>query len=164
MALRGPCLDAACISCHVRLRAITSTESARVAKLRRERLEANPIRRRRHELGLIQRQLAERLGVLPGAIEKWERGKCYPHERLSSKLIEVLGFDPTALIRGLPDELRRYRLRQGFSRPQMAERLGIHPGTVWRWETGRRITVQRKSLEKIQEFLAEEAGKPGDST
>lgn len=49
------------------------------------------IKARRTELGLTQRQLAERIGTSQGRVGDWERGEVSPSLELIEKLAEHLG-------------------------------------------------------------------------
>lgn len=62
------------------------------------------IRARRTELGLTQKELAERLHVTNSAVSKWERGLCSPDIALLVKLAKELHITVTELIGGEPPE------------------------------------------------------------
>ncbi|HEX2091815.1 MAG TPA: helix-turn-helix transcriptional regulator [Longimicrobiaceae bacterium] len=47
--------------------------------------------------------------------------------------------------------LRRVREKLGWDRGELAERLGIHPGSIARWETGGSVP-HRYHLERIAEW------------
>ena len=46
---------------------------------------------KRKDLGMTQRQLAEKLGVSDKSVSKWERGICLPDVSLYSELCRILG-------------------------------------------------------------------------
>lgn len=109
------------------------------------------IRHIRKERGLTQLALAMRLGVTPQAVGKWERGESEPDLSLLIPLAEALRVTPGTLFGaeredwrgcpdfladGLPESLRRRRRAAGLTQTQLAERLGIRPQTVSKWETG----------------------------
>lgn len=56
------------------------------------------IRMHRRALGLTQQQLAERLGVSPAAVSKWELGASYPDVTLLPALARALGIDLNTLM------------------------------------------------------------------
>ncbi len=58
------------------------------------------IRSLRKEKGLTQKQVAERVGVLPKTVSKWETGKGFPDVSAISALSEVLGISEAALLEG----------------------------------------------------------------
>ncbi len=49
------------------------------------------IRKHRHEKGWTQEQLAEKIGVSPQAISRWEKGTTYPEMELIPALARLLG-------------------------------------------------------------------------
>lgn len=60
---------------------------ARIATLRRER-------------GLTQEMLAEKMGVSPQAVSKWERGLAFPNPVWLDELADILGTSIDSLLRG----------------------------------------------------------------
>jgi transcriptional regulator with XRE-family HTH domain/DNA-directed RNA polymerase subunit RPC12/RpoP len=63
----------------------------------------------RHERGLTQSALAERLGITDRAVSKWERGKCLPDAGIMLELCEVLGIGVNELLTGERLENESYR-------------------------------------------------------
>ena len=65
----------------------------------------NNIKRLREQRGWLQAQLAERIGVTPGAISGWENGTRNPEAQLRQKLCEVFGITESELFSegGHPD-------------------------------------------------------------
>ncbi|MGX6446929.1 helix-turn-helix domain-containing protein [Patulibacter sp. S7RM1-6] len=51
------------------------------------------LRRGRLRAGLTQQDAAERIGVAPNTVGRWERGQTAPHGRLLTKALEVYGLD-----------------------------------------------------------------------
>lgn len=62
------------------------------------------IRKFRTELGLTQKQLAERINVSDKAVSKWERGNGCPDVSLLSSLAELFGTDVSVLLNGEIDK------------------------------------------------------------
>ena len=56
------------------------------------------IKQRRLENNLTQEQIAERLGVTTPAVNKWEKGTCYPDITLLPALARLLGTDLNTLL------------------------------------------------------------------
>jgi transcriptional regulator with XRE-family HTH domain len=52
------------------------------------------IRKRRLDLGLLQREVAEKIGVTKATIYHWERQRTQPEIRFIARIIEFLGYDP----------------------------------------------------------------------
>lgn len=53
--------------------------------------------------------------------------------------------------RAVGHRLRRVRERLGWDRTELADRLGVHPGSIARWETGGSVP-HRYHLERIAEW------------
>lgn len=57
------------------------------------------IKARREELSLSRQQLADRLGVTPGAVGNYETGVSFPREEVMLRLFDCLETDPNTLFR-----------------------------------------------------------------
>jgi len=55
---------------------------------------------KRRERGLTQNQIADRMGVTPQAVSKWERGLACPDIAFLDDLADLLGMSIDALLRG----------------------------------------------------------------
>jgi transcriptional regulator with XRE-family HTH domain len=53
--------------------------------------------------------------------------------------------------RAVGHRLRKVRERLGWERPELADKLGVHPGSIARWETGGSVP-HRYHLERIAEW------------
>lgn len=58
------------------------------------------IAEKRKELGLTQRQLAEKLGMSDKSVSKWERGICLPDVSVYSELCTILGISINEFLAG----------------------------------------------------------------
>ena len=58
------------------------------------------VQRLRKEKGMTQKELAERLGVVPKTVSKWETGKGFPDVSLLSALADILGVNEKSLLSG----------------------------------------------------------------
>ncbi len=95
------------------------------------------IRKRRLDLKLTQKQVAEKLGVDEASVWNWEMGKTEPLVRQVPPVILFLGYDPFAFDgKSLADELRRYRVTHGLTRKELARQIRIDPATLSRLEGG----------------------------
>jgi transcriptional regulator with XRE-family HTH domain len=110
------------------------------------------IRTRRLDLKLLQRQVAEEIGVSGATITTWERNASTPVARYIPAIIRFLGYDPLPSADSLPERLRRARRLLGLTQREMAERLGVDPCTLRDWEAGLHQPT-RGSLEVIGRFL-----------
>ena len=61
----------------------------------------------RRARGLTQNQIADRLGVTPQAVSKWERGLACPDLVCLDELSDLLGISIDALLRGADCEIIR---------------------------------------------------------
>lgn len=54
----------------------------------------------RHEKGLTQKEVAEKLGICAKTVSKWETGHGFPDVSLISKLSQIFGVDISKLLEG----------------------------------------------------------------
>ena len=52
------------------------------------------MRKRRLDLGLLQREIAARLGVTESTVTNWELNRTSPKIRFLPSIIALLGYDP----------------------------------------------------------------------
>ena len=97
------------------------------------------IRKRRLEMTLTQTQAAERIGVNPWTILKWEKGRSEPPIKSVPGLLQFLGYDPLPEPQTLPERLLAKRRAMGWSIREAARKFGVDPGTWRDWEQGRVI-------------------------
>jgi transcriptional regulator with XRE-family HTH domain len=95
------------------------------------------IKRRRLDLGLTQKQVADRIGVSASTVLLWEQKCTEPALRFTPAVLDFLGYDPLPTSDCFPEWLRLTRIRLGLSRRRFARLLGIDEGTAGRWELGR---------------------------
>ncbi len=114
------------------------------------------MRRRRLDLGLLQREVADRLGTDTSTITNWELGRTQPELRFLPGILRFLGYAPWAADGSIGDRLLAYRRERGITQEVMARRLGIDPGTLSRWERGLRVPTGRyaRLAEALLERLA----------
>lgn len=55
------------------------------------------VRERREELGMKQKDLADKLGITQGAVGNYETGVSSPKEEIMLKMFDVLGVEPNYL-------------------------------------------------------------------
>jgi len=114
------------------------------------------LRKRRLELGLLQREVAERVGADKSSVNAWELNYHQPALHLYPAVVAFLGYDPAAVT----DDVRlgrRVAVRRrasGFSQRALAERLGIDEGTVGTWERGNRQKVSPRVQRLLTQWLS----------
>ena len=94
------------------------------------------MRKRRLDLGLFQKEVADRIGVVTDTITNWELNRFEPEIRSLPKIIQFLGYNPLPVAQSTGQGLRRARETQGLSIKAMARRMGVDPSTLARWERG----------------------------
>ena len=113
------------------------------------------IRRRRIELGLLQREVAGLLGADPGSVNAWERNCRQPVLRRLPAIAAFLGYDLEAPPADAPLGLRiaSKRRRLGLSQKALAALLGIDEATVRRWERGEIRKLERRVRRNIEGWV-----------
>jgi transcriptional regulator with XRE-family HTH domain len=111
------------------------------------------IKKRRLELGLLQREVAEQIGVGTDTILNWEHNRTRPTLRYLPNVIAFLGYDPYQSIpKTLGEKVLQYRKCCGINQKELARQMGIDPTTL-SWlerEKGRCFT---SISEKVFAFL-----------
>ncbi len=92
------------------------------------------IKARRIDFGLLQREVATRVGVSKEAIHNWERGHAEPEVRFCPALIEFLGYNPLPEPKTFGQAVRRERISRGWSIARLAKEAGVDPATISRLE------------------------------
>ncbi|MFQ5911753.1 MAG: helix-turn-helix domain-containing protein [Nitrospinota bacterium] len=95
------------------------------------------IQKRRLDLGLLQREVAEVLGGNATPVHGWERGRTNPSLPFLPKIAAFLGYVPwDGPSRNLGEKIAWARRWLGISQEALARGLGVDPATVARWEGG----------------------------
>jgi site-specific DNA recombinase len=108
------------------------------------RIPANPetvgdhLRLRRLNLKLMQKQVAERLGVKKTTIHNWECNHSRPGFECMPAIIDFLGYNPLPPATNWAERLVRGRTSLGLSQKALARKLQVDPSTLARWESGER--------------------------
>lgn len=105
------------------------------------------LKKRRMDLGLLQKELAKRLGADTASVWNWENGNANPELKFIPGIITFLGYDPRPKPAVLAKQLVHYREGKGWSQKRYAKELGVDPSTLARWERGER--VPRRKLEAM---------------
>jgi transcriptional regulator with XRE-family HTH domain len=113
------------------------------------------LRKRRLDLGLLQREVAEKIGVDESTIYNWERQRTVPEIRFIARIIEFLGYDPIKEPESFGEKLKIRRLKLGLSQRKLATIFGIDPGTLGSWEGGRHKPT-KESRELIDRLFSGE--------
>lgn len=118
------------------------------------------LKQRRLDLGLLQQDVATKLGVSSSSVRDWELGHKTPKLQHQPTLRAFLDEEPPREnATTFPEVLRAARRTMGLSRRRLAELVGFGgPDTVADWEHGIRTPMPRH-LERLKQFF-EEAGQP----
>jgi transcriptional regulator with XRE-family HTH domain len=113
------------------------------------------LRRGRLIRKMLQKQVAEEIGVDKSSIHNWETAVTEPGFEYMPAIIRFLGYNPLPPGNGWGERLLRRRTTLGLSQEASAKRLGLDPGTLARWERGEREPTGVR-LSRVIGFLDEE--------
>lgn len=94
------------------------------------------LKKRRRELGILQREAAERMDILTETYANWEKDKTTPVASQFRPVVEFLGYDPSPDPTTLAERLAAKRRALGVTFDQVAKHLGWDPGTLTRYLNG----------------------------
>jgi transcriptional regulator with XRE-family HTH domain len=134
--------------CHLTLRTKKPKDSKYPTELR---TIGDHLKRRRLDLGLLQRQVAERLRVSVENVRNWEWSKTKPEVRFLPVILDFLGYDPDRRPASHPEALRKARRAAGLSQETFAEYAGFDETTIAKWERGDHRPMPG-SLERLRQF------------
>lgn len=135
--------------CHVHLKARKPESRAYPKELK---TIGDHIRKRRLDLHLFQRDVAEQIGVTESCIWNWESNTSTPELRCLSMIIRFLGYDPLPQPTSLVEQLLHFRRSRSMSQNALAKLIGVNPATLARWERGERQPMGVR-LERVKSFL-----------
>jgi transcriptional regulator with XRE-family HTH domain len=110
------------------------------------------LKRRRMDLGLIQREVSARVGVTEASVWNWENGLAEPEIRHLPAIFAFLGHDPRPKPQTIAERLMAFRTGKGWARPRLAAELRVDPSTLARWERGER-TPWGQYADRVGELL-----------
>jgi len=133
-------------------------------KCRRQRPQGYPgsprhigehIKKHRVDLGLLQHEVAERMGVCVLTVINWELGETEPAVHYLHLVLRFLGYDPFPEPTCFAEEVLARRRSEGFTQRALASKLRVDEGTVRFWEQAKyRPTAElRERFEKLREGL-----------
>jgi transcriptional regulator with XRE-family HTH domain len=111
------------------------------------------LRKRRLDLGLLQKDVAQRLGVNKDYVYYWETNRYAPSLQMIARIIQFLGYmpwDPSNMTLG--ERIVTLRSLLGISQKELARQLEVDPTTLSRWELGKGQSM-KKHLERLTEVL-----------
>jgi transcriptional regulator with XRE-family HTH domain len=110
------------------------------------------LRKKRLDRGLLQREVAKRIGVTSATAWQWERNRTKPETRYVPAIVEFLGCLPPVPCGSFPEVLRTARRAAGLSQEQLANLAHIDESTLAKWEGGDTLPL-RSTTERLQQFF-----------
>jgi transcriptional regulator with XRE-family HTH domain len=134
--------------CHVSLKGLRPLSKAYPKEIK---TLGDHLRKRRLDLGLLQKQAAKLIGVEVSTLRNWEGQRNTPALPGIPGIIRFLGYNPLPEAETVAQKLTRYRTSQGISQEKLAKQLGIDESTLARWERGDRLPtgLYGKLVEKL---------------
>ncbi len=109
------------------------------------------IRKRRMDLGFLQKEVAEIIGVTESSVWNWEHGT-EPELQYYPKIIRFLGYVPFKCPDDTVGRLAWYRKVNGITVVELGQRMNIHPDQLYDWLSCTRRPFN-KNLQRIEQFL-----------
>ena len=133
--------------CHVTLSANKPRDKAYPTEIK---TIGDHLRKRRLDLGLLQREVAKQIGVTKCTIQYWETNRVAPALRFRPRITSYLGYEAFggSSTGSLAERLKVHRERLGLSRQKLAALLEIDPSNIAGWETEKHRPT-KESLELI---------------
>ena len=115
------------------------------------------IRKRRLELKLFQKDVAELIQTDTDTVTNWEKNRCQPGFIYYPAIMDFLGYCPWEPIQAWGERLHRYRIHKGLALEQFAGQLGVDPGTlVRRSKAGPSAYLKKKLAELMKSWNSSE--------
>ena len=113
------------------------------------------IRKRRLDLGLLQKQVAKQIGVDQTTIWNWESNESIPQVQFIPAIIKFLGYNPLPSPDLPHQRLVFYRQVLGLSQRGLGKRIGVDPKALGLSERGKRPLSKRllKFLEGVSKSV-----------
>jgi transcriptional regulator with XRE-family HTH domain len=111
------------------------------------------VRKKRTELRLLQKDVANIVGVSEDCITFWENGRSVPQIQFMPKVVQFLGYNPLEVENlTLSGRIRNYRMKHGLSHKNLSEILGIDSSRISAWENGK-SKPDKETLKAIERLL-----------
>jgi transcriptional regulator with XRE-family HTH domain len=137
--------------CHLTLKGLKPISPVYPKALKRF---GNHLRKKRLDLGLLQKEVAQKLGADKTSIHNWERGHATPSLDFMPRILKFLGYNPFEKeAASFGEKIKTYRRTLGLSQKTLAKRLGIDPTTLARWER-EKGRPSKELLEKVDWLFA----------
>jgi len=107
------------------------------------------LRKRRLDLKLLQKEVAEKLGVEEATVWNWENNYSSPKLRYIPEIIRFLGYMPFKEPETFGQKIVNYRCLFGITQKELAKSLGVDPSTLGRWERNK-STPRKELFERLE--------------
>ncbi len=114
------------------------------------------MRKKRQELKLLQKEVAQILGVTKDTVTYWAVGRSSPRLQHMPNIAEFLGYIPFEEPETLGERIAYYRRLTVLSQKELARQLRVDPTTLSKWEREMRKPVcnlPKLSNEKLNKLL-----------
>jgi len=111
------------------------------------------LRKKRLDLKLLQKEVAQKLGVDEATICNWENNRSSSSLCYIPKIVEFLGYVPDCIkANTLGKRITTLRKLLGITQKELAHRLGVDPGTLACWERDK-SNPHKRLLTKLNVLL-----------
>ena len=118
--------------CHLALRAQKPLSEAYPKQLK---TLGDHLRKRRLDLALTQKDVADRLGADEASVWNWEKNRSNPSLRFVPGIIDFLGYQPDdTKPESLGQRIVAFRRLRGLTQKELARQMGVNPSTIANWE------------------------------
>lgn len=133
-------------------------DTRRISRKTKDYLEhpttlAGHLLKRRKELGLLQREVAERIRINQWTYITWEKQGRRPKIWHWPAILRFLSYDPDPLPKSFAERIATYRRKTGGTFAEVARAIGVHECTVQSWEVGRHPPNRSADSIKLLERL-----------
>jgi DNA-binding transcriptional regulator YiaG len=113
------------------------------------------IKKRRIELGMLQKEVAATLNVSEDTVTFWENNRVKPMINHIPTIIKFLGYDPLPIERKtLGGKIKYYRYINGLSHKAFGKLLHVNASTIGSWETNE-FVPKPATFKKLLNFIQE---------
>ena len=79
-------------------------------------------------------------GVDENTITNWEKHRSGPRLMYLPRIIQFLGYNPwVSVATTLGEKIKQYRIQKGLSLRKLAQKVGVDPGTLAKWESSKGV-------------------------
>ncbi len=110
------------------------------------------LRKKRLDLSLEQKEVAQTLKVTTSTVLNWEKNRDQPRTKYYPQIMDFLGYCPYEKPKSWGEKLKTHRVHLGLTRGKLGKKLKIDPGSLQRWENEGRVPWKRLK-DRVDEFM-----------